>query len=55
VVHFLGKPTRASIKNTIKSKVLLSDRMSAPEAAKAFVVIGQYIRTGSANFLIVFI
>jgi hypothetical protein len=35
--------------------VLLSDRMPAPEAAKAFVVIVQYVKTDSANFLIVFI
>ena len=54
VVHFLGKPTMASIKNSIKSRVLLSERMAAPEAAKAFVVIMQYVRTNSANFLIVF-
>jgi hypothetical protein len=54
VDYLLGKPTMASIKNSIKSRVLLSERMAAPEAAKAFVVIMQYVRTNSANFLIVF-
>ena len=55
VAHLLGKSTRASRKKTTKSKVLLSYRMPAPETAKAFVVIVQYVKTGSANFLIVFI
>ena len=33
VDHLLGKPTRANRKNTIKTKVVVSDRMVAPEAA----------------------
>jgi hypothetical protein len=33
VDYLLGKPTRANRKNTIKTKVLVSDRMVAPEAA----------------------
>jgi hypothetical protein len=31
--YLLGKPTRANRKNTIKTKVLVSERMAAPEAA----------------------
>jgi hypothetical protein len=31
--YLLGKPTRANRKKTIKTKVLVSERMVAPEAA----------------------
>jgi hypothetical protein len=54
VDYLLGKPTRANRKNTIKTKVLVSDRMVAPEAAQTFVVIMQYVKIDSASFLIVF-
>jgi len=33
VDYLLGKPTRANRKKTTKTKVLVSDRMVAPEAA----------------------
>jgi hypothetical protein len=33
VDYLLGKPTRANRKNTNNTKVLVSDRMVAPEAA----------------------
>jgi hypothetical protein len=33
VNYLLGKPTRANRKKTIKTKVLVSERMVAPEAA----------------------
>ena len=52
--YLLGRPTRANKKNTIRTKVLLSDRMVAPEAAWTFVVIMQYVKIDSASFLIVF-
>ena len=54
VDYLLGRPTRANKKNTIRTKVLLSDRMVAPEAAWTFVVIMQYVKIDSASFFIVF-
>jgi hypothetical protein len=33
VDYLLGKPTRANRKNTIRTKVLASERIVAPEAA----------------------